>query len=99
MITNIEWIPFDPVNGPLPEEHRYVLLQLDEHEGAAMPPAVVVGYLRFAAGRRDSPKFIHPGAGGNALRTITHWADCLGDDFSAPLWPGKQRPRKPAGGI
>lgn len=82
----MNWVPFDQYlwsNQPLPPERRKVLLMLPAKEDwCSLPPAVAVGYLRFAAGDKDSPRFTIPGVGG----TPTHWCDCLGDDFEAPLW-------------
>lgn len=66
----------------LPPERRMVLVQIDKSEGNA--PCVAVGYLKFAAGDEDSPYFVVPGARVDFV--VTHWADCLGDDFEAPLW-------------
>lgn len=70
----------------LPPERHKVLVQIEarELEGMGMPPAVVVGYLRYAAGDKDSPFFVIPGVGGN----VVAWCDCLPKDFSAPLWKG-----------
>jgi len=84
------WIPFDQAKyagQPLPRERRYVLCQVAEREEKGLPPSVAVGYLRFAAGDRDSPGFIVPGVGG----PVVAWCDCLGDDFVAPLWPGTHK--------
>jgi hypothetical protein len=81
------WIRFAP-GEPLPPERRYVMIQIDEERATGSAPAVGVGYLRFAAGDLRSPQFIVPGAR-RGFR-VTHWADCLGDDWSAPLWVGKQ---------
>mgnify|MGYP001571501020 len=51
-----------------------------------MPAAVAVGYtvpcvFVFGSGG-SSQRFIVPGVGG----PVVAWCDCLGDDFSAPLW-------------
>lgn len=71
-------------NQPLPLERREVLVQIAarELEGMGMPPAVAVGYLRYAAGDKNSPYFVIPGIGGD----VVAWCDCLPDDFTAPLW-------------
>ena len=76
----------------LPPGRRDVLVQLAAEENLGLPPAVVVGYLRDAAGCKDSPQFITPGVGGR-LRIITHWCDCLGDEFNAPLWKNTNNTR------
>lgn len=69
---------------PLPKEHRHVLVQVAARELKGMPPSVVVGYMKFAAGDKQSPRFIIPGVGG----PVVAWCDCLPDDFTAPLWRG-----------
>lgn len=79
-----KWIPFDPQSKKLPKEHRYVLVQIDEQPEKGLPPGVAVGYLRKWSGGNNF--FVIPGIGGK----VTHYCDCLGDDFSAPLWHGKQ---------
>jgi len=72
---------------PLPPERKYVLVQIAERPDEGMPPAVAVGYMRFAAGDKHSPVFTIPGVGGD----VVAWRDCLGDDFTAPLWPGTRK--------
>lgn len=94
------WVTFAREAGDrqqLPAERRYVLVQLAPRPEVGLPPAVAVGYLRFAAGDRGSPQFIIPGVGG----TVLSWCDCLGDDFRPPLWrdrrpqTGNQPPENP----
>lgn len=89
--------------GRLPSERRYVLLQVDATEHVPVPlpgsfdgvlssssgPSVHVGWLKFSAGDENCPYFVIP-SGPDHFK-VTHWCDCLGDDFHAPLWPGKQR--------
>lgn len=84
-IDRYEWVEFKRGN-PLPPEKRWVLVQCAEQPERGLPPCVVVGYLRYPAGDKDSPLFTMPGVG--LLKTVTHWSDCLGDNFKAPLWPG-----------
>ncbi len=81
----MKWIPFDKT-GKVPKERRYVLLQIKEKatEVGGLPPSVCVGYLRRWS---SGSFFVIPGVGGE----VTHWSDCLGDDFEAPLWKGKQK--------
>ena len=81
------WIPFDVLDGPLPQEKRYVLVQTVELQLGAFEdsPGVAVGYLRYDS--ESNPYWIVPGG---PHGKVTHWADCLGDDFEAPLWKGKQ---------
>lgn len=84
----MKWISFEQSkwhHQPLPKERRYLLCQIAAKPG--LPPAVAVGYMRFAAGCKDSPVFTIPGVGGD----VVGWCDCLGDDFEAPLWPGTHR--------
>lgn len=72
-------------NQPLSPKRKHVLVQIAAKRD--LPPAVAVGYLRFASGEQDSPVFTTPGVGGNVIA----WCDCLPADFTAPLWPGTQR--------
>ena len=94
--AEIDWVTFDP-RGPLPPERKYVLIQFSKISCYGIGP-VAVGYLRYAAGDRDSPFFVVPGV----KRTndyhepdvpreemiVTHWADIFGDDFECPGWHG-----------
>lgn len=85
----MEWTLFDIEKygqQPLPLERRHVLLQLAAVPSHGLPPAVAVGYLRYAAGDVNSPEFTIPGIGG----LVVAWCDCLGDNFRAPLWYGSQ---------
>lgn len=93
----MNWIPFARENGQsqlLPPQRRCVLLMLPERKEDGMPPAVAVGYLKFAAGDKTCPYFVVPGVGGKP----THWCDCLGDDFEVPLWawrfPNRKEPAR-----
>lgn len=76
----MNWIEFNP-DGQLPTERRYVLCQIAAKADKGLPPAVAVGYLRYWS---SGPFFVVPGVGGD----VTHYCDCLGDDFIAPLWKG-----------
>ena len=92
----IKWIPFDGSH-KLPPERKAVLVQLSQVRGYGVG-AVAVGYLRYAAGDKDCPFFVTPGV----KRTndyylpeipkedaeVTHWADCFGNHFECPGWPG-----------
>jgi hypothetical protein len=80
----MKWNEFK-AGGKLPPERKYVLLQLDDIEELGLPAAVVVGYLRYSAGDRDCPYFVHPGIVARDT-PVTHWCDCLGDEFSVPGW-------------
>lgn len=79
-----QWIEFDP-DGPLPPERRYVILQFAPREpvGRWAAPAVVIGYLRHGS---EGPYFVAPGCAGPVPFRVTHWNDCLGDEFKPPLW-------------
>jgi len=100
-MTKINWNPFDCKKGStqkLPPEARYVLLQVRGCEETGMPPRVVVGWLKFAAGDKECPFFVIPGGDfsldPDSLKEnrVLFWADCLGDDFHAkPSWLGEQR--------
>jgi hypothetical protein len=81
-VETYRWVPFDP-DGELPDERRCVLVQVAGEEPTGHAAAVAVGYLRIHSG---GPFFVIPGIG--RVFTVTHWCDCLGDDFTAPLWPG-----------
>lgn len=86
----MNWTPFDETKGsrqPLPEEHKRVLVTYaPESLGPGLPSATAVGYLKFAAGDKESPNFIVPGIGGKP----THWLDILPDNFGEdrthPYW-------------
>jgi hypothetical protein len=82
-----EWIDFDPAKWAVqqhPPERKLVVVQLPARPDKGLPPAVAVGYLRYAAGCKDSPMFVTPGIGGIPVA----WCDCLPQGFGAPLWPG-----------
>lgn len=86
----MKWISFEHdkwANQKLPKPERYLLLQIAAKPNDGLPPAVAVGYMRFAAGDKNSPVFTVPGVGGN----VVAWCDCLGDDFHAPLWLGTHK--------
>ncbi len=81
----MNWITFDQekyADQKLPEHRKYILLQIAEKKDKGLPPAVAVGYMRFAAGDKNSPTFTVPGVGGD----VVAWCDCFGDEFTAPLW-------------
>lgn len=81
----MNWVPFEQelwAKQPLPEARKHLLLQIAARPEHGLPPAVAVGYMRFAAGDPDSPTFTIPGVGGQ----VVAWCDCLPDDFAAPLW-------------
>lgn len=86
----MKWIEYSEskwADQPLPPERKHVLVQIAARPEEGMPPAVAVGYMRYAAGDKNSPVFTIPGVGGS----VVAWCDCLGDDFTAPLWPGTRK--------
>lgn len=92
MEDKYKWIKFNPRAVLLPKERRYVLVQLTRRElsgeDCGLPPTVTVGYLRRWSNRNNF--FVTPGVS-QENREVSHWCDCLGDNFNAPLWRGKQR--------
>ncbi len=94
----IDWIEYDRAR-KLPQERRSVLLMIEKRQSDFQKEAnknfgrpgddpnfkdvaatVAVGYLRIHS---DGPFFVVPGVPHKDAE-ITHWADCLGDDFTAP---------------
>lgn len=69
-----------------PRQYRMVLVATAEFVGSA--PANIVGYMKYAAGDKNSPYFVCPGAQ-SGFQPI-YWCDCLGDDFAPPNWKMKQ---------
>jgi hypothetical protein len=61
-----------------------VLVATDKFEETATAPAINVGYMKYAAGDKNSPYFICPGAQ-SGFKPL-YWSDCLGDDFAPPNW-------------
>lgn len=100
-MKKIKWVEYKR-QGKLPLERRSVLVMIDSRQSdickqsRAMPgadpdfkdtaPTVAVGYIRVHS---DGPFFVVPGVA-HKDEEITYWADCLGDDFTAPLWQSKQ---------
>jgi hypothetical protein len=86
----MKWIEYEEskwVQQPLPPPRKHVLVQVAARESDGLPPAVAVGYLRFAAGEKNSPVFTVPGVGG----PVVAWCDCLPEGFNAPLWIGTHK--------
>ena len=78
--TGVHWVNFDKAQEDyqeLPPERRDVLVLL-QRTRSNFPKGVAVGYLRFAAGCKDSPYFVIPGIGGE----VDAWCDCLGSGVS-----------------
>lgn len=85
----MKWYSFDASKGShqkLPPEKKYVCV-LIQSVRPGFPNPVMAGYLKYAAGDKQSPHFIIPGypqpqdAG---LAVILSWCDCL-VDFEWPL--------------
>ena len=90
-----KWYPFDPYKGSRqkrPPIHKHVLIVL-KHLDRCSPPRIVVGYRKDAAGDKQCPYFVRPGAGtpddrpkkyDPAYTDVLAWCDCLPDNFE---WP------------
>lgn len=79
------WHPFDEGKGAeqsLPPKGKLILVCIQESEDGDSP-AVNIGYLKYAAGDRSCPYFVRPGARSGF---VTYWSDCLGDNFTCPVW-------------
>ena len=71
----MKWNKFDEKLGSgqvLPLPYKVLLLYI-ESLSQGSPRALAVGYMKFAAGDKESPHFITPGHGGAVLS----WSDCL----------------------
>ena len=82
---SIEWTPFDWRKGSrqrLPPERKWVLVAVQSTVGG-LPAGAGAGWLKFAAGDPDSPKFIMPGIY-PAHGVVIAWADCLPIGFAVP---------------
>lgn len=74
----MQWYKINSKKQPL--KYRMVLVAKDKDK--VLPPCLVVGY------RNSHGQFITPGSGSNG--EIQYWCDCLGNDFSPPMWKMKQ---------
>ena len=83
----MNWIEFNPKSKDLPIERRCVLVQLSKYtdDYGSYPASVCVGYLR----KMSDVFFVTIGIKQTG-RTVTHYCDCLGDDFNAPGWANKK---------
>ena len=85
----MEWIIFNEENakaGVLPPERKLVLVQMNTTlVHSVHSDAIVVGYLRYAAGDINSPFFVTIGCVniGEAYK----WCDCLPNDFNFNNYP------------
>lgn len=109
-MDEIKWVEYNR-QGKLPLERRNVLVMIERRQSDEQKRAhaefgragiddpdfkdtaatVAVGYIRIHSG---GPFFVVPGVP-HKDEDITHWADCLGDDFAAPLWSSQQVCGKP----
>lgn len=83
------WVKFDPEkygNQKLPKERKLVFVHgfLTKEKSESVTPFLAVGYLRFAAGDRNSPFFVVPAIGGE----VKYWLDYIPQNINPPLWPG-----------
>lgn len=69
-----------------PPSYRCVLVQIPASDDGHAA-AVAVGYWK-SKGKGESALWVVPGA--RSGFAVSHWCDCLGDDFVAPLWRGTQ---------
>jgi len=76
----IKFVEFDATKGrrqKLPPERKEVIVCLAPFR-KGLPNMLMVGYLRYAAGDKDSPQFILPGV--PQWATVLGWCDCLTED-------------------
>lgn len=82
----MKWYPFDREKGSRqkrPPEFKLVLVYLKaDREGPS--DNICVGYMKNAAGDKQSPYFATPGAQQGQGWTVTHWCDCLPE---GAIWP------------
>lgn len=89
MSAKPQWIPYRR-QGKLPPERRYVMVIVPRRPASIgeASATVAVGYLRIHS---DGPFWVVPGVEREVPDyEVTHWCDCLGDDFQAPCWPVQQ---------
>jgi hypothetical protein len=69
----------------LPPERKYMLLMTKSHN-LGYPNPIYVGYMKYAAGCKDSPSFVIPGYEGEGeylfdgciyMINVIAWCDCL----------------------
>lgn len=81
----MKWYSFDRAKGSRqkrPPERKLVLVQLESTQPEMFPVGIAVGYLRNAAGDKQSPYFVVPGL--HTGKEIA-WCDCLPDGFTWPI--------------
>ena len=67
-------------NQKLPKERKYVLVEV-ESSGPPYPNAIMLGYIKYAAGEKDSPGFV---VVGNSIGKVLRWTDSALNNF---VWP------------
>lgn len=65
-----------------PPERKYVLVAVAPTN--SLPVGVAVGYLKYAAGEKDSPFFVVPHFGHGESHRVIAWCDCLPDTLEFP---------------
>ncbi len=82
----VKWRKFNP-HGPNPQHYRMCLVAIAERADEGLPSAMAVGYTKRSG---NLTYWIIPGVGGD----VTHYSDCLGDDFKPIDWKMEQPPKK-----
>lgn len=81
----VKWYAFDSAKGShqkRPPERKLVLVRLAS-AGKGLPEGIAIGYMKNAAGDKQSPYFVVPGL---HTGTALAWCDCLPDGFK---WPSR----------
>ena len=71
----------------LPKEKSFCLVIVKNLDKGYSNP-IVIGYLKYAAGDKNCPRFITPGVtinSPNALEHVIAWSDCLPSKFELPI--------------
>jgi len=71
---SIKFRRFNPRSPGLPKKYRLCLVRIAAKEAEGLPVAIAVGYIKRGC---QGAYWVIPGVGGD----VTHYADCLGDDF------------------
>jgi len=79
----MKWYKFDKTKGSKqkrPPVRKWVLVKM-KPVYPNVPCSLAAGYMKNAAGDKQSPYFVVPGL---ALTDTIAWCDCLPDDFEYP---------------
>ena len=82
-----KWYAFDSANGSRqkrPPERKLVLVRMVSAAPGSLPEGIAVGYMKNAAGDKQSPYFVVPGL---HTGTVLAWCDCLPEGFEWPRSP------------